>query len=618
MRCPILLALLVVTTPILAVDPPLPFQVKRETIHQELHPDYCWFHPRVAAIPSRDPEKAPVVICTLQKHLRASDHYSGLYFMRSDDGGSTWTKPALPPELDWQKSGDETIAVCDVTPGWHAPTQRLLAIGTKLRYSAAGDQLLDKPGSHQCAYAIYDPASNRWSTWKMLDLPDQETRFFLTAPGCVQWLVRPDGTLLIPVYTRGPSGDDYDTTVLHCRFDGSTLETIAIGDTLKLAGGRGLVEPSLAFYSGTYYLTLRNDARGYVTTSQDGLHYEPIRPWKFDDDQELGSYNTQTHWLVHDRGLFLCYTRRGADNDQIVRHRAPLFIAQVDTRSLRVMRATEQVLIPERGVMLGNFGAAAIRPGESLVTDAEFHLGTAPHPRGADGSVFASRVMWSQPNRLSSIAPRRRIVVLGDSITKGVRTGVAPQETFASLLETNLRRTGIEVDVLNQGIGGERTDQALTRLARDIIAMEPAVVTVMYGTNDSYVDQGANDSRITAKQYGDNLRTIVTQLRNAGIEPVLMTEPRWGDKANKNGVGEHPNQRLEQYVETCRLIAKETNTPLVDHFAAWTKANQSGTDIGSWTTDECHPNPLGHQKLTELIEPALRKVLALRTAAPTK
>ena len=129
----------------------------------------------------------------------------------------------------------------------------------------------------------------------MLDLPEQDSRFFLTAPGCVQWLVRPDGTLLIPVYTRGPSGDDYDTTVLHCRFDGSTLETIAIGDTLKLAGGRGLVEPSLAFYGGTYYLTLRNDARGYVTTSKDGLHYEPIHPWKFDDDQELGSYNTQAH-----------------------------------------------------------------------------------------------------------------------------------------------------------------------------------------------------------------------------------------------------------------------------------------------------------------------------------
>ena len=36
---------------------------------------------------------------------------------------------------------------------------------------------------------------------------------------------------------------------------------------------------------------------GYVTSSDDGLHYAPIRPWTFDDGTELGSYNTQQHWV---------------------------------------------------------------------------------------------------------------------------------------------------------------------------------------------------------------------------------------------------------------------------------------------------------------------------------
>jgi hypothetical protein len=77
-----------------------------------------------------------------------------------------------------------------------------------------------------------------------------------------------------------------------------------------------------------------------------------------------------------------------------------LFIAQVDPQRLAVLRRTEQVLIPERGVTLGNFGAAAIAPGESWVTDAEFILSDKPHARGADGSTFAARVRWSRPNRL--------------------------------------------------------------------------------------------------------------------------------------------------------------------------------------------------------------------------
>jgi len=339
-------------------------------------------------------------VLTLQRHLKVSDYYSGLYFMRSDDGGATWTDPFLPPELDWRHEGADTIAVCDVTPGWHAPSGRLLAIGVKLRYSPAGAQLLDRPRSHELAYAAYDPATGRWSAWQELALPDTDSKFFLVAPGCVQWLVNADGTLLIPTYFKGRTGSDYSATVLHCAFAGRELRYLDHGDELALAGGRGLCEPSLARYGDRYFLTLRNDARGYVTTSADGLHWAPIRPWTFDDGAELGSYNTQTHWLTHSDGLFLSYTRRGAGNDHIARHRAPLFLAQVDPERLCVLRATEQVLMPERGVMLGNFGACAVDERESWVTDAEYAFGTAPDPRGADGTVFVARVQWSRPNRL--------------------------------------------------------------------------------------------------------------------------------------------------------------------------------------------------------------------------
>lgn len=138
---------------------------------------------------------------------------------------------------------------------------------------------------------------------------------------------------------------------------------------------------------------------GYVTTSKDCFHWEPVKPWVFDDGKNIGSYNTQTHWLVHSDAIFLTYTRKGANNDHIPRNRAPLFIAQVDPINLQVMRATEQVLIPERGVMLGNFGASAITQNESWVTDAEYMVGGKIHPRGANGTVWVARVFWSKDNK---------------------------------------------------------------------------------------------------------------------------------------------------------------------------------------------------------------------------
>jgi hypothetical protein len=378
----------------------LPFQAQADVAHSELSPKFCWFHPRVAALPGFGNDQQPAVIMTIQKHLAASDHYSGMYFLRSNDLGKTWTGPTEIPELAWQLGpNNETIAVCDVTPGWHAPSGKLVAIGTRLRYSQRGDQLLDQPQSHSCAYATFDPRTNQWATWKILAMPETDGKFFLVAPGCVQWLVRPDGTLLVPMYFKGQSGSDYQTTVLHCSFDGRDLKYLAHGDELAMRGGRGFYEPSVAFYNGTYYLTLRNDARAYVTTSTDGLHFAPPKPWTFDNGQDLGSYNTQAHWLTHSEGLFLTYTRRGANNDHIARNRAPIFVAQVNPKTLQVIRQTEQVLLPERGVMLGNFGAAAITPQESWVTDAEYIMSDKPHARGADGTVWAGRIKWSKPNR---------------------------------------------------------------------------------------------------------------------------------------------------------------------------------------------------------------------------
>ena len=130
------------------------------------------------------------------------------------------------------------------------------------------------------------------------------------------------------------------------------------------------------------------------------MQWTSVKPWTFDDGSDLGSYNTQAHWLVHSDGLFLSYTRRGANNDHIPRNRAPLFLAQVDPVKLNVIRSTEQVLIPERGTMLGNFGASAITENESWVTDAEYMEGDKPNPRGANGTVWAARVIWSKKNKL--------------------------------------------------------------------------------------------------------------------------------------------------------------------------------------------------------------------------
>lgn len=214
---------------------------------------------------------------------------------------------------------------------------------------------------------------------------------------------------------------------------------------------------------------------------------------------------------------------------------------------------------------------------------------------------------------LNAAEPRAvHIITLGDSITRGVRTGVTAEETFSHRLERALIDRGHTVKVSNLGIGGERTDQALKRLEAAVLAQQPQIVTIMYGTNDSYVDQGKSECRITAAEYRANLVALVRRLRDAGVRPVLMTEPRWGKTASLNGAGEHPNVRLEQYLTECRGVAAELKVPLVDHYEHWLKAERDGQDLGAWTTDQCHPNPAGHRVLLETMLPTVvREVEAI-------
>lgn len=392
-----MLAVVCLAVPVFAQTPaPATYDIVLDVPVEHDDGKYLWFHPRAAAVPGAGRDGAPLVVMTLQKHLQVSDFYSELYCMLTDDLGKTWSGPDAIPELPWREGPENSIiAVCDVTPGWHAPTGKVLGIGAQLYYKQGGALFEKADRADQTAYTVFNPKDRSWTPWKLIEMPG-DPKFNFSRNACAQWLVEPDGSLLLPLYFGKSAQEDFSVTVARCRFDGTTLSYVEHGTEMTVQGGRGLCEPSLVKCGDRYFLTLRNDARGYVTSGADGLHFDPITPWLFDDGEELGSYNTQQHWLAHGDNLFLVYTRRGANNDHVMRNRAPLFIAQVDKDTLRVLRATERVLIPERGAAMGNFGAGPVTDNESWVTVGEGVWNDEARKRGAKGAVYVARVLWGK------------------------------------------------------------------------------------------------------------------------------------------------------------------------------------------------------------------------------
>jgi hypothetical protein len=368
------------------------FKLRLDVVTEGYDGKFCWFHPGAGTIPS----SPPTIVFTMQPWLTAnSDVFYPIHSMVSRDLGKTWTKPVEHAALGRRpEPGGVVVGVCGFTPKWHAKSKRLLGIGHTVRYM--NDKLIAvRP--RETAWSVYDPSNESWAPWRTLEMPGGG-KFWNAGAGSTQRVHLHNGDILLPLYFKEKNATTAASTVARCAFDGETLRYLEHGTEMTVPVPRGLGEPSLAVLDGTYYLTLRNDKAAYVATSKDGLHFDNPRPWTWDDGAELGSYNTQAHWITHASGLFLAYTRRGANNDYVARHRAPLFLAQVDIKRPVVLRETEIELVPNKGAQLGNFGVVEVNERETWVTTSEGMGRPAAKQYGANGRVYAARLIWDQPN----------------------------------------------------------------------------------------------------------------------------------------------------------------------------------------------------------------------------
>lgn len=362
----------------------------------------CWVHPRAGIVPNLGHGSFPRVVMTMNTlDLEGSDVFKGMFGLYSDDMGEHWTNVEkidnLAPRFEVFDGEERPIAASDFWPKYHKKTKSLLGIGHTVVYTK--DWKVTMPRPRHTSYSIYNSNKGGWSKWSKLDMPNVE-KFFNSGAGCAQRFDLPDGDILLPV-SLYPKGRNSHITVLKCSFDGNTLAYKDQGNQLGIDNStRGLHEASITYFDGRYYMTIRNDKLGFVSTSMDGMNFTPIQPWKFDDGSELGSYNTQQHWVTHSDGLFLVYTRRGANNDHVFRHRAPLFMARVDPEKLCVLRETERVLVPEKGARLGNFGVVDVSPDETWVTVSEWMQPEGVEKYGSDGSVWIARIHWDRKNHL--------------------------------------------------------------------------------------------------------------------------------------------------------------------------------------------------------------------------
>ena len=387
------IALAALLCPLCPAAAPVGYRVQLDVVSEGFDGATCWFHPRAGAIPGA----VPTVVLTQQKlNLKRSDVFYPVTSRVSTDLGATWTSIIEHGDTLGRHRIDAAReeAICDFTPKWHAQSGRLLGTGHTVFYK---DDVLMAVRPRDTVWSVYDPATRSWTAWAKLAMPG-EPKFSASGAGSTQRVDLPNGDLLLPIYSKEISAKVHFSTVVRCRFDGKTLRYVEHGSEHTVDIDRGLYEPSLAKFGDRFFLTMRNDRAAYVARGSDGLHFDVARKWTFDDGADLGSYNTQAHWVTHADGLFLVYTRRGANNDNVIRHRAPLFMAQIDPDRLVVLRTTELEVVPNKGAQLGNFAILDLNERETWITTSEGMSPGNPAQYGSNGRVYAARIIWEKPN----------------------------------------------------------------------------------------------------------------------------------------------------------------------------------------------------------------------------
>jgi lysophospholipase L1-like esterase len=112
---------------------------------------------------------------------------------------------------------------------------------------------------------------------------------------------------------------------------------------------------------------------------------------------------------------------------------------------------------------------------------------------------------YRQANAVDAALPpeRRRVVFLGDSITQGWF------DKHPAFFTDN--------GFIGRGIGGQTTAQMLARFWPDVVALKPAAVHILAGTNDIAGNTGPYDPAATC----DNLRAMAALARANDIKVIL-------------------------------------------------------------------------------------------------
>jgi lysophospholipase L1-like esterase len=122
------------------------------------------------------------------------------------------------------------------------------------------------------------------------------------------------------------------------------------------------------------------------------------------------------------------------------------------------------------------------------------------------------------------------------------------------------------ITVINKGVGGRNTPEAVTALEKDVLSLKPRHVILYFGMNDA-MNSG---KLVPLPDYEKNMRSMVRRLADAGVKTIALVtlnpviEPYVQARHPKHPRTADLQACLTEYDRAIRRIAAEETLPLID------------------------------------------------------
>ena len=181
----------------------------------------------------------------------------------------------------------------------------------------------------------------------------------------------------------------------------------------------------------------------------------------------------------------------------------------------------------------------------------------------------------------------KRVVFFGNSITEGWPD--AHSEFFAGK------------PYVNRGISGQTTPQMLVRFRQDVVALQPAAVVILAGTNDI----AGNTGPTTLEAIFDNIVSMAEIARANGIRVVVssvlpVADYPWAP-------GRQPAEKIIRLNAMLKAYSDSNHCVYLDYHSAM-KDERNGLPV-SLARDGVHPTLEGYKMMEPMVERAIEEAL---------